>query len=219
MKRIIGFILACVFVLNMQAQEEKCWSLKLDANTRYYFFDQKQGLPAFAYSFMVSKYFNKWSIGIGLDIIFTKEYFYDAQPYLGGGGFPLLVKYNFYHSNKARLNVVSGLIYNITGHYEGTLRTSEGRIGIIYPNGYPLSAFSLGLGFEYSQELFRILRFNIQPFVNWKFFDKNSVEAYRFYPNKAGDSRSLYENASMPYDFVVGINLGFEFMFKKRQKE
>ena len=223
MKRVIGFILACIFVLNMQAQEEKCWSLKLGTSTPYYFLDEKDGKPiellAFAPSIGVSKYFNKWNIGAGLDIAFMNVFFYDKSPYLIAVDFPLLVKYNFYHSEKTRLNLVSGIIYNLFGLHNVTLRTPEGRISNIYTDGCPLSAFSLRFGFEYSQELFRILRLNIQPFVNWKFFDKNSVEAYRFRPNKIGDFRLPYENASMPYDFVVGINLGFEIMFKKRQKE
>ena len=222
MKRIIGFILACVFVLNMQAQEEKCWSLKLDVGTLCYFFDEKkelkQELLVFAPSLMVSKYFNKWNVGIGLGLNSSEEFFlYGTRPYFAAFDFPLLVKYNFHQSNKTRLNLVSGVVYNIILNYDGTLRTPEGRVDC--SDMWFFSSFSLRFGFEYSQELSRILRLNIQPFVDWKFFDKNSVEATRFYPNKLGGSGILYENASMPYDFVVGINLGFEFMFKKRQKE
>ena len=220
MKRIIGFILACIFVLNMQAQKENYWSLKLDVNTQYYFFDEekdlKQGLLAFAPSLMVSKYFNKWNIGFGFDYVLTKETLHGREDYLDALDFPLLVKYNFHQSNKTRLNVVSGVIFNMIGGYGGTLRVPDGRLSR-HNMGF-FGAFSLRLGLEYSQELSRILRLNIQPFVNWKFFDKNSAEERYNSMAKIGGS-IFHENVSVPYDFVVGINLGFEFMFKKRKTD
>jgi hypothetical protein len=76
----------------------------------------------------------------------------------------------------------------------------------------------LRLGLEYSQELFRNFKLNISPFVDWKFFDKTVIEVE--YSPGGGKHNKLTFSAgttSIPYNFTIGINLGLEYMFRKKE--
>lgn len=172
----------------------------------------------FNYGFggMISENFIPFKISTGL-YYSTKKYFnaFDSQSIIEKTtysidyfnipiliGFPLIKK-SVQHN---QILITTGLIFNIPRNYRSTTYYKNGNSLVNdppkdYNSG---SSFRLGLGFQ--RKLVEAFRINFQVFGDYKF----QLDTLEFL-NSSPQWRPTYSNDR----FLIGINIGFEWTYKK----
>lgn len=232
MKKILLTIILLLFTLGLYSQKNDCFSEEVNVNYIYYFINSnetnisKYGETSndfnYGISFMISKYFNNFKLGIGMN--YATKYFHSnnvtfaptidkSENRLQYLNFPIVASYKFFNKNKYSISINAGFVFHNILDYQVRTFYKDGSFNYYNWNvknrNYKNIGISATFGPTFSREFGKNFKLNIYPNINYILLLDHSTDYYfsEFYP--------VHTHTEMPDDRLsLSLSVGIEYIFK-----
>ncbi|MDR0789272.1 MAG: outer membrane beta-barrel protein [Bacteroidales bacterium] len=229
MKKGILVVLASFIAVNTYSQQKNWWSIELNTNTNTFLFKEYDSHfdNDFHYGFsLLGSFTFTRAIQLSSGISYTRKHFSGNRQWITGetDRFDLYGNYfsvpiyltitaPFGEQSKFKLYSLLGLtfhkfMYNSVWHYADNSIQANNYLNKDYDTF--VTSYRVGLGI--SAEVLKNLNIKVLPFFEYQFEDDISRTFGHF--GGPGDERFIPAGG-----FSVGINIGFEYMFRKSNND